>query len=178
MTKTKKIVLLVAVVVIVALLVVAFITGGATEAGIPCPDCDGTVADCETCGGEGNVLGSLWALLPPLIAIGLALITKEVYSSLFIGIAVGGVLYSGFSFTGTLDSVINDGLISAVAGTAGIFVFLVILGILVSMINKSGGTDAFGRWAKKHVNLVPAATATVIPARICPSVLQKAGAES
>ena len=151
MTKTKKIVLLVAVVVIVALLVVAFITGGATEAGIPCPDCDGTVADCETCGGEGNVLGSLWALLPPLIAIGLALITKEVYSSLFIGIAVGGVLYSGFSFTGTLDSVINDGLISAVAGTAGIFVFLVELGIVVALINRAGGSAAFGNWAKTHI---------------------------
>ena len=151
MTKTKKIVLLVAVVVIVALLVVAFITGGATEAGIPCPDCDGTVADCETCGGEGNVLGSLWALLPPLIAIGLALITKEVYSSLFIGIAVGGVLYSSFSFTGTLDAVINDGLISAVSGTAGIFVFLVELGIVVALINRAGGSAAFGNWAKTHI---------------------------
>ena len=151
MTKTKKIVLLVAVVVIVALLVVAFITGGATNAGIPCPDCDGTVADCETCGGEGNVLGSLWALLPPLIAIGLALITKEVYSSLFIGIAVGGVLYSSFSFTGTLDAVINDGLISAVSGTAGIFVFLVELGIVVALINRAGGSAAFGNWAKTHI---------------------------
>ena len=151
MTKTKKIVLLVATVVIIALLVVAFITGGATEAGIPCPDCDGSVADCETCSGSGKVLGSLWALLPPLIAIGLALITKEVYSSLFIGIAVGGVLYSGFSFTGTLDAVINDGLISAVSGTAGIFVFLVELGIVVALINRAGGSAAFGNWAKTHI---------------------------
>ncbi|MBO7310563.1 MAG: Na+/H+ antiporter NhaC family protein, partial [Clostridia bacterium] len=124
MTKAKKITLLIAAVVIIALLVVAFVTDGASAASIKCPDCDGALADCETCGGEGVVLGSLWALLPPIIAIGLALITKEVYSSLFIGIVIGGILYSGFSFTGTLDAVINEGLISAVAGSAGIFIFL------------------------------------------------------
>ena len=150
MTKTKKIVLAIAAVVIIALLVVAFITDGSL-ASLSCPDCDGTVADCETCGGSAEVRGSLWALLPPLIAIGLALITKEVYSSLFIGILSGAILYSDFSFTGTLDAVINDGLISAVAGTAGIFVFLVELGIVVALINRAGGSAAFGNWAKTHI---------------------------
>ena len=150
MTKTKKIILAVAAVVILALLTVAFITDG-SFATLACPDCDGSVADCETCGGGAEVRGSLWALLPPLIAIGLALITKEVYSSLFIGVLSGAILYSGFSFTGTLDAVINDGLISAVAGTAGIFVFLVELGIIVALINRAGGSAAFGNWAKTHI---------------------------
>ncbi|MBQ8859928.1 MAG: Na+/H+ antiporter NhaC family protein, partial [Ruminococcus sp.] len=93
----------------------------------------------------------MWALLPPVIAIGLALITKEVYSSLFIGIVTGGLLYSKFSFLGTMDTVINDGLIPAVSDTAGIFIFLVELGILVALVNKSGGSAAFGKWAAKHI---------------------------
>ena len=152
MTKSKKITLIIAAVVILALLVVAFITNG-SNAAIDCPDCDGSLSAllCETCGGEETVRGSLWALLPPLIAIGLALITKEVYSSLFIGILTGGILYSNFSFTGTLDAVINDGLISAVAGSAGIFIFLVELGIVVALINRAGGSAAFGNWAKTHI---------------------------
>ncbi len=150
MTKKQKIVLAFAAVVILALLVVAFITGGA-DTTVSCPDCDGNNLFCETCGGEGAVRGSLWALLPPVIAIGLALITKEVYSSLFIGILAGGILHSGFSFTGTLDSVINEGLISAVSGTAGIFIFLVELGVIVAIINKAGGSAAFGEWAKTHI---------------------------
>ncbi|MBQ7357099.1 MAG: Na+/H+ antiporter NhaC family protein [Clostridia bacterium] len=117
-----------------------------------CSDCEaaGTL-ECETCAGEGSVRGSLWALLPPVIAIGLALITKEVYSSLLIGVVAGALMYSDFSFTGTLDSVINDGLISAVAGSAGIFIFLVELGIIVALVNKAGGSAAFGNWAKTHI---------------------------
>ncbi len=151
MTKKQKIVLSAASVVIIALLIVAFITGGA-DAALDCPDCEGLdTLFCETCGGEGAVRGSLWALLPPVVAIGLALITKEVYSSLFIGIVTGGILYSGFSFTGTLDGVINEGLISAVSGTAGIFIFLVELGIIVALINRAGGSAAFGEWAKTHI---------------------------
>lgn len=119
---------------------------------VPCDACGGnTTIDCESCGGEGKVVGTLWALLPPVIAIGLALITKEVYSSLFIGILSGALLYSNFSFTGTMDAVISDGLISAVSGTAGIFIFLVELGILVALINKTGGSAAFGRWAQTHI---------------------------
>ena len=149
MTKAKKITLLCAIVIIVALLVVAAVTNG-SNATIACPDCDGA-ADCETCAGEAAVRGSLWALLPPVIAIGLALITKEVYSSLFIGILSGALLYSNFSFTGTMDSLISDGLISAVSGTAGIFIFLVELGIIVALINKAGGSAAFGNWAKTHI---------------------------
>lgn len=98
--------------------------------------------------GAGN---TAWALLAPIIAIALALITKEVYSSLFIGVVVGALLYSKSSFIGTVDTVINDGLITAVADSAGIFIFLVLLGIIVALVNKSGGSQAFGRWAKTHI---------------------------
>ena len=151
MTNKKKIILLVAVLVIVALMLVAAFTDGATGT-VDCPDCDGiNQIVCETCEGAGEVRGTLWALFAPAIAIGLALITKEVFSSLFIGIAAGALLCSDFSFFGTVDTVINDGLISAVADSAGIFIFLVELGILVALINKAGGSYAFGEWAKTHI---------------------------
>ena len=157
MSKSKKITLLVASVIILALLVYAGVTD-ATNKTVDCPDCEsgfvgggGMLVMCETCGGEGVVRGTLWALLPPVIAIGLALITKEVYSSLFIGILSGALLYSNFSFTGTLDSIINDSLISAVSDSAGIFIFLVELGIIVALVNKAGGSAAFGNWAKTHI---------------------------
>ena len=91
------------------------------------------------------------SLLPPVIAIVLALITKEVYSSLFIGILAGGILASNFSLSGTIDTVVNDGLIAAVSGSAGIFIFLVILGILVVLIGKTGASAAFGAWAQTHI---------------------------
>lgn len=91
------------------------------------------------------------ALLPPVVAIALALITKEVYSSLFVGILLGGLLAADFKFLGTVDAIINDGLIGAASGTAGIFIFLVILGIIVALINKTGGAAAFGRWAEKNI---------------------------
>ena len=81
----------------------------------------------------------------------LALITKEVYSSLFIGILVGGLFAAQFSPLKTVDAIINDGLISAVSGSAGIFIFLVILGMLVALINKTGAAAAFGKWAQTHV---------------------------
>ncbi len=149
MSNTKKIVLGAAAALIIALLVVAGVTGGALNT-IDCPDCE-VDASCETCGGEGAVVGSLWAFLPPIIAIGLALITKEVYSSLFIGITVGGILHSGFSFSGAVDTVVSSGLISAVADSAGIFIFLVELGVIVALINKAGGSAAFGRWAQTHI---------------------------
>ena len=151
MTKSKKIALLIASVVILALLVVAAITDGAM-ATVACPDCTAeTAAECETCAGETSVRGSIWALLPPVIAIGLALITKEVYSSLFIGVVSGALLYSNFSFTGTMDTVTSSGLIDAVAGNAGIFIFLVELGMLVALVNRAGGSAAFGRWATKNI---------------------------
>ncbi len=151
MTKSKKITLVIAAIVILALLTFAAITDAANGT-VDCPDCEGLATlVCETCGGEGVVRGTLWALLPPIIAIGLALITKEVFSSLFIGILCGALLNADFSFTGTVDSLIGDGLISAVSGTAGIFVFLVELGVIVALINKAGGSAAFGNWAKTHI---------------------------
>ncbi len=151
MTKSKKITLIVAVVVILALMIVAAVTDAANGT-VNCPDCKGlSTLVCETCGGEGEVRGTLWALLPPVIAIGLALITKEVYSSLFIGVLCGAILNADFSFTGSVDSLISDGLISAVSGTAGIFIFLVELGVIVALINKAGGSAAFGNWAKTHI---------------------------
>ena len=146
---SKTITLLISCAVIIALLIVAIATGGVNNL-IACPDCSGAI-DCETCGGEGTVIGSFWALLPPIIAIGLALITKEVFSSLFIGIVSGGILAANGNFAGTVDNVISVGLIDAVSGTAGIFIFLVELGILVALINRAGGSRAFGEWAETHV---------------------------
>ncbi len=96
---------------------------------------------------------TIWSLLPPVIAIVLALITKEVYSSLFVGILVGGLIYSNFSFEGTVVHVISDGFVASLADSynVGILLFLVMLGALVAMMNKAGGSAAFGRWATKHI---------------------------
>ena len=98
-----------------------------------------------------DVVNTFWALLPPIIAIGLALITKEVYSSLFIGILSGAVLAARFNPLTTVDNVVSVGLIDAVSGTAGIFIFLIELGVIVALVNKAGGAKAFGDWAEKHV---------------------------
>ncbi|MBR2522159.1 MAG: Na+/H+ antiporter NhaC family protein, partial [Coriobacteriales bacterium] len=98
-----------------------------------------------------EIVNTFWALVPPLIAIVLALISKETYSSLFIGILVGALLIAGFSPIGTLDTMINDGFVPAVADNAGIFIFLVILGIMVALVNSTGGAAAFGKWAAKHI---------------------------
>lgn len=96
---------------------------------------------------------TFWALVPPIVAIALALITKEVYSSLFIGILVGGLFYSGFNLEGTTLHVIQDGIIGSLSdpGNVGILVFLVILGTMVSLMNKAGGSAAFGRWTAKVI---------------------------
>ena len=105
-------------------------------------------------GGEEYVpamFSTFWALVPPLVAIALALITKEVYSSLFIGVVLGAFFYSGGKPIMALDAVINTGLVAAIADSAGIFLFLVILGIMVCLINKAGGSAAFGRWAEKNI---------------------------
>ena len=93
------------------------------------------------------------SLLPPVIAIGLALITKEVYTSLFVGIVIGGLLYSNFSFEGTITHVFTGGIVSVLSDSynVGILIFLVILGIMVVLMNKAGGSAAFGRWAAKHI---------------------------
>ena len=117
----------------------------------------------ETVRSDMPKYATFWALIPPVIAIVLALITKEVYSSLFIGIVSGGLLAANFNFTSTVDNVVETGLISAVSDTAGIFAFLVILGALVSLVNKAGGSAAFGRWAKTHIHTkVGASIATFI----------------
>ena len=98
-------------------------------------------------------VNSFWSLLPAIIAIALALITKEVYSSLFIGIVVGGLLYSGFSFTGTIEHVFVDGMIAQLSDSwnVGILIFLVVLGSMVMLMNRAGGSAAFGKWAVEHV---------------------------
>ena len=110
-----------------------------------------TAAATDDSGSDNMFIGTFWSLIPPVVAIVLALITKEVYSSLFIGILVGGLFAAQFSPLKTVDAIINDGLISAVSGSAGIFIFLVILGMLVALINKTGAAAAFGKWAQTHV---------------------------
>ncbi len=95
--------------------------------------------------------GTFWALVPPLLAIVLALLTKEVYTSLFAGILLGALFAGGFNPVQTLNLIVVDGLSVSVSDLAGNLVFLVILGILVAMVNKSGGSAAFGRWAEKNI---------------------------
>ena len=118
---------------------------------------------CAFTGDIKDPAGTLWSLFPPVVAIGLALLTKEVYSSLFVGILAGGLLATGFKPLDTVDTIINDGLISSVSGTAGIFVFLVVLGVIVALLNNAGGSQAFGNWAAKHVKTkVGASIATFV----------------
>ncbi|MCR5407254.1 MAG: Na+/H+ antiporter NhaC family protein [Lachnospiraceae bacterium] len=98
-------------------------------------------------------VNTFWSLVPAIIAIGLALITKEVYSSLFIGIIAGGLLYSGFSFTGMMQQVFPDGMIAQLSDgwNVGILIFLVVLGSMVMIMNRAGGSAAFGKWSVDHV---------------------------
>ena len=103
-----------------------------------------------------DAVGSMWSLLPPIVAIGLALITKEVYSSLFIGILTGGIVFAASSssgFAGMFNTVVRDGIIANLSDKSnmGILVFLVILGIIVVLMNKAGGSRAYGDWAAKHI---------------------------
>ena len=112
-----------------------------------------------------NFTGTFFALLPPIIAIVLALVTKEVYSSLFLGILAGGLIWSKFSFEQTVVHVFSDGYIASVADSynVGILVFLVLLGALVAMMNKTGASAAFGRWAAAHIkSRVGAQVCTVV----------------
>lgn len=99
------------------------------------------------------VYATFWALVPPVVAIGLALITKEVYSSLFIGVLMGGILYSGFSFEGTITHIFEDGMINVLSDSynVGILIFLVILGTMVCLMNRAGGSAAFGQFAADHI---------------------------
>ena len=100
-----------------------------------------------------TVQQSFWALVPPIIAITLALVTKEVYSSLFIGILTGALLFSGFNFEGTMNHMFTDGFVSVIADSynVGILIFLVILGIIVQLMNRTGGSAAFGEWASRRI---------------------------
>ncbi|MCR5698305.1 MAG: Na+/H+ antiporter NhaC family protein, partial [Treponemataceae bacterium] len=116
------------------------------------------------------MIGTFWSLVPAIIAIVLALLTKEVYSSLFVGILIGAVFYAasavgGFTFAGFSTHLFQDGLIAQLSDSynVGILVFLVVLGIMVSLMNKAGGSAAFGRWAKKHIKTkVGAQCATIL----------------
>ncbi len=119
----------------------------------------------EEAAAQPAMYATFWALVPPVVAIALALITKEVYSSLFIGILVGALFYSGFSFEGTVLHIFNNGFISVLSDSynVGILVFLVILGIMVCLMNNAGGSAAFGRWASKRIkSRVGAELATIV----------------
>ena len=159
------------VMLVLAMATTAFAASPIDEPGtkmIECPDCatlgvvlseEGQAVSCETCGGTGytqaesQFYNTALSLLPPVVAIGLALITKEVYSSLFIGIVVGGLLFSNFNFEGTINHVFSGGIVAQLSDSynVGILIFLVILGTLVCLMNKAGGSAAFGRWAKQNI---------------------------
>ena len=102
---------------------------------------------------SGRYYMTFVSLLPPIIAITLALITKEVYSSLFIGIFAGALFYAEFRPVKLIDTIINDGLLSKLADEwdMGILIFLVLLGIMVALVNRAGGSAAFGNWAQKNI---------------------------
>ena len=139
--KRKQIGMLVFIAIIVILMVVTSQTPG-------------TIADADSY--QCKVYATILSLLPPVIAIGLALITKEVYTSLLAGIIVGGLLYSNFNLELMLNTILfqeEGGMIYKLsdAGNVGILVFLVMLGILVSLLNRAGGSAAFGKWASRHI---------------------------
>ncbi|MFD1405263.1 Na+/H+ antiporter NhaC family protein [Robinsoniella peoriensis] len=124
-----------------------------------------TVLAAEEGAAKPAMYATFWALIPPVVAIVLALITKEVYSSLFLGILVGGLFFSGFGFEGTVTHIFNDGFIKVLSDSynVGILVFLVILGCMVSLMNRAGGSAAFGRWAGKKIKTrVGAQLATIV----------------
>ncbi|MCQ2419855.1 MAG: Na+/H+ antiporter NhaC family protein [Clostridia bacterium] len=154
-------------IVLAVLLIVSMLTicafaanGDADESGSQtvCTTCWGEDSDCEDCGGSGvlesdsNFAFTFWALVPPIVAIALALITKETFSSLFVGIVVGALLSYNFAPVAALDSIINEGFVPAVTDNAGNFVFLVLLGSMVALVNETGAANAFGKWAAKNVH--------------------------
>ncbi len=157
--KKSTIIKLVVCLIALAVVIVSAVTVK-TDVPMLCDVCEGAeevVATCENCGGTGeipatsNYYATFVSLMPPILAIILALMTKEVYSSLFFGIALAGLFSANFNPIVAMDNLLGVGLIGAVSGTAGIFVFLVVLGILVALINKAGGSAAFGEWAKTHI---------------------------
>ena len=146
--KSTKIAYFVALGVFVVLLVIL----GIAFKGVPAPEVldDGELVQTAT-----PFAGTFWSLLPPIVAIVLALISKEVYSSLFLGCLVGALLYTQFAPWDTIVALVGAdyGIVSVLADSynMGIIVFLVTLGIMVDLMNKGGGSEAFGRWAKKTV---------------------------
>ena len=119
----------------------------------------------EETAASAKFYGTFWALIPPIVAIALALITKEVYSSLFTGILVGALFYSNFSFEGPVLHIFEGGLISVLTSSynMGILIFLVILGTMVCLMNRAGGSAAFGRWAGTKIKTrVGAELATIV----------------
>ena len=151
MLKTNKVGLIVGLIVLILAIVLACTLPGAAEA---------YDSDC-------NMYGTFWSLVPPIVAIVLALVTKEVYSSLFLGILIGSLFYANFNLEGTLNAVFfsDGGIVTNLADSwnMGIMVFLVMLGTLVALMNKAGGSAAFGRWADKHIHTrVGAQLATVL----------------
>ena len=146
--KSTKIAYFVALGVFVVLLVIL----GITFKGVPLPtlEVDGEMIEATT-----PFAGTFWSLLPPIVAIVLALISKEVYSSLFLGCLVGALLVSNFHPWETVVQLVegDNGIVTTVSdsGNIAIIVFLVVLGIMVDLMNKTGGSEAFGRWAKKAV---------------------------
>ena len=154
--RNPRVVLIMAILAVVLLVVAALTTAPS--------------ADAET----SRFYNTIWSLLPPIIAITLALVTKEVYSSLFIGIVSGALLYSDFSFEGTLTHAFNDGVVSVLSDSynVGILVFLVILGVMVALMNRAGGSAAFGRWAQANIKTrvgAPSLTSITYPAQSCPT---------
>ena len=109
-------------------------------------------AEGEEAATDAALYGTWWALVPPVIAIFLALVTKEAYGSLFIGVVAGAFLASDFHPVRTLNTIIEDGFIASVESNAGIFIFLVLLGVVVALMNAAGGSAAFGRWAEKNIH--------------------------
>lgn len=112
-----------------------------------------------------HMYATFWSLIPPVVAIALALVTKEVYSSLFVGILVGALFSTDFQFEGTVLKIIDEGFIQVLSDSAnvGILIFLVILGTMVCMMNRAGGSAAFGKWAGKHIKTrIGAQIATII----------------
>lgn len=155
MTKKRKLFCI----LILAMLLASMFAVTAFASQTVCTSCwsdPAAMAECEDCGGTGILESdsafafSFWALVPPIVAIALALITKETYSSLFVGIVVGSLLAHNFAPVASLDSIISEGFVSAICDNAGNFVFLVLLGSMVALVNATGAASAFGKWAAKH----------------------------
>ncbi|MCQ2401947.1 MAG: Na+/H+ antiporter NhaC family protein [Lachnospiraceae bacterium] len=156
MTKRKKVISIIILAMLLASMFAITVFAGSETVCTSCWGDPAAMAECEDCGGTGILESdsafafSFWALVPPIVAIALALITKETYSSLFVGIVVGSLLAHNFAPVASLDSIISEGFVSAICDNAGNFVFLVLLGAMVALVNATGAAAAFGKWAAKH----------------------------